>query len=147
MKLRRRFLGAILVAALVSVGAAIRGIPWNALTAAAESEGAGISVVPAVSSAVSRAVAALLRLARSQAEAGHGEQAAATLERALRIEPRNPWLWHRLAVLRLQQGYWDRAAELAKKSSVLARAHRRLLTGNLEVIQAARARISRSNAD
>ncbi|OOO02034.1 MAG: hypothetical protein USCGTAYLOR_01745 [Chromatiales bacterium USCg_Taylor] len=144
VKLRRRFLGTVLVAALVDVGAPIQ--PWNALTAAAESEGAGISAAPAASM-VSPAVAALLRLARSQADAGHGEQAAATLERALRIEPRNPWLWHRLAVLRLQQGYWDRAAELAKKSSVLARDHRRLLTGNLEVIQAARARISRSNVE
>ncbi|MGH8533734.1 MAG: tetratricopeptide repeat protein [Gammaproteobacteria bacterium] len=143
MKLRRRFLGSVLVAALVDVGAAIQ--PRQA-SAAAESEGAGISVAPAVS-AVSPAVAALLRLARSRAEAGHGEQAAATLERALRIEPRNPWLWHRLAVLRLQQGYWDRSVELAKKSSLLARNHRRLLAGNLEVIQAARARISRSNAD
>ena len=144
MKLRRRFLGTVFVAALVHVGAAIQ--PWNALTASAESEGPGISAAPAAS-AVSPVVAALLRLARSQADAGHGEQAAATLERALRIEPRNPWLWHRLAVLRLQQGYWDRAAELAKKSSVLARDHRRLLTGNLEVIQAARARISRSNVE
>jgi len=133
-----------LLAALAGVGAAIQ--PWNALTAAAESEGAGISVAPAAS-VVSPAVAALLRLARSQAEAGHGEHAAATLERALRIEPRNPWLWHRLAVLRLQQGYWDRSAELAKKSSVLARDHRRLLTGNLEVIQAARMRRSGPDAD
>ncbi|MGH8554319.1 MAG: tetratricopeptide repeat protein [Gammaproteobacteria bacterium] len=139
MTLRRRFLGTALVAALVDVGAAIQ--PWNQLTAAAESEGAGISVEPAAST-VSRAVAALLRLARSQADAGHGEQAAATLERALRIEPRNPWLWHRLAVLRLQQGYWDRAAELAKKSNLLARNHRRLLMGNLEVIQAARAHLA-----
>ncbi|MGH8507156.1 MAG: tetratricopeptide repeat protein [Gammaproteobacteria bacterium] len=143
MKLRRRFLGSVLVAALVDVGAAIQ--PRQA-SAAAESEGAGISVAPAVS-AVSPAVAALLRLARARAEAGHGEQAAATLERALRIEPRNPWLWHRLAVLRLQQGYWDRSVELAKKSNLLARNHRRLLTGNLEVIQAARVRISRSNAN
>ncbi|MDQ3564265.1 MAG: tetratricopeptide repeat protein [Pseudomonadota bacterium] len=144
MKLRRRFLGTVLVSALVDVGAAVQ--PWNALTAAAESKSARISMEPAAS-AVSRAVAALLRLARSQGEAGHGEQAAATLERALRIEPRNPWLWHRLAVLRLQQGYSDRAAELAKKSNLLARDHRRLLTGNLEVIQAARARISRSNEE
>ncbi len=145
MKLRRRFLGTVLAAALVDVGAAIQ--PWNASTAAAASEGAGIAVAPAASSAASPAVAALLRLARSKAEAGHGEQAAATLERALRIEPRNPWLWHRLAVLRLQQGYWERSAELAKKSSLLARDHRRLLTGNLKVIQAARARISRSNVE
>lgn len=89
--------------------------------------------------ATNPAIAALLRVARSQAEGGQGEQAAATLERALRIEPHNPWLWHRLAVLRLQQGYRERAAELAKKSTLLARNHPRLRAGNQRVIQAARA--------
>ncbi|MGH8576020.1 MAG: tetratricopeptide repeat protein, partial [Gammaproteobacteria bacterium] len=46
----------------------------------------------------------LLTRARTLANAGKSEEAAATLERAIRIEPRNPWLWHRLAVLRLQEG-------------------------------------------
>ncbi|MGH8590248.1 MAG: tetratricopeptide repeat protein, partial [Gammaproteobacteria bacterium] len=67
----------------------------------------------------------LLTRARTLANAGKSEEAAATLERAIRIEPRNPWLWHRLAVLRLQEGQHSVAIELAKKSNVLARGNRR----------------------
>lgn len=84
------------------------------------------------------AVIALLGQARRQAGAGEGEQAAATLERALRIEPQNAWVWHRLAVLRLQQGRWDQAIDLASKSITLAGADPRLLGGNWEVIARAR---------
>jgi Flp pilus assembly protein TadD len=80
------------------------------------------------------AVIALLEQAKAQAGAGEGEQAAATLERAIRIEPRNPWLWHRLAVLRLQQGYWEEAIELAIKSNSLAGRNPRLQGGNWKVI-------------
>ncbi len=61
----------------------------------------------------------------------------AMLERALRIEPRNPWLWHRLAVLRLQQGEWQQAIELASKSNTLSNEHPRLLMGNWQVISQA----------
>lgn len=59
------------------------------------------------------------------------------LERALRIEPRNPWLWHRLAVLRLQQGEWQQAIELATKSNTLSNEHTPLLMGNWQVISLA----------
>lgn len=85
------------------------------------------------------AVIALLDQARRQAGAGEGEQAAATLERALRIEPQNAWVWHRLAVLRLEQGRWDQAIDLATKSITLAGTDPRLLGGNWEVIARARA--------
>lgn len=84
--------------------------------------------------AASPAVVALLDQARNQARVGEGEQAAASLERALRIEPRNPWLWHRLAVLRLQQRYWDQAVDLANRSNSLAAGNPRLLGGNWQVI-------------
>ena len=47
------------------------------------------------------------------------EQAAASLERALRIEPRHPRLWYNLAGVRLQQQDWKRAANLAQKSNAL----------------------------
>ena len=47
------------------------------------------------------------------------EQAAASLERALRIEPRHPRLWYNLAGVRLEQGDWKRAANLAQKSNAL----------------------------
>ena len=83
------------------------------------------------------AVIALLEQAKTQAGAGEAEQAAATLERALRIEPKNPWLWHRIAVLRLQQGHWEEAIDLATKSNALASGHRRLLGGNWKVISMA----------
>ncbi len=90
------------------------------------------------SGATGAAVRELLQRARIQAEGGEAERAAATLERALRIEPANAWLWHRLAVLRLQQGFRKLASELASRSSALARGDARLLMGNREVIRAAR---------
>jgi len=48
------------------------------------------------------------------------EQAAASLERALRINPRQPTLWHNLAGVRLTQGDWMRAANLATNSNMHA---------------------------
>ena len=82
----------------------------------------------------SPAVVALLETAREQAAAGQDEQAAANLERALRIEPKNPWLWHRLGVLRLQQGNYQAAVDLAHKSNALASGNRRLMAGNWELL-------------
>lgn len=82
----------------------------------------------------SSAVIALLDTARQQAAAGQGEQAAANLERALRIEPKNPWLWHRLGVLKLQQGEYRAAIDLANKSNSLAAGNRRLMAGNWELL-------------
>lgn len=66
------------------------------------------------------AVVTLLREAKTHFDAGESEQAAALLERALRIEPRNPVLWHNLAGVRLRQEDWSRAASLAAKSNAFA---------------------------
>jgi Tfp pilus assembly protein PilF len=63
------------------------------------------------------AVASLLEKARQEFDADQIEQAAATLERALRIDSGNPVLWHNLAGVRLQQENWERAANLAYKSN------------------------------
>lgn len=82
----------------------------------------------------SPAVVALVDQAHAQAQSGAGDQAAATLERALRIEPHNPWLWHRLAVLRLQQQRYQEAIDLATRSNSLAGGDESLLAGNREVI-------------
>lgn len=80
--------------------------------------------LPSVSSYVqvdaSSAVIALLDEAQKQYSEEEYEQAAALLERALRIDPRNPILWHNLAGVRLQQEDWKRAADLATKSNTLA---------------------------
>jgi hypothetical protein len=68
----------------------------------------------------SSTVLALLRTAEGQKQAGNLAGAAATLERALRIQPRNAALWHQLAGLRYQQGQYARAGSLAGKSNALA---------------------------
>lgn len=90
----------------------------------------------------SPAVVALLDEAEAYARQGDGDQAAATIERALRIEPKNPWLWHRLAVIRMQQGRYSEAIELATRSSSLANGDASLLQGNQQVIDRSRAAMS-----
>jgi tetratricopeptide (TPR) repeat protein len=76
-----------------------------------------------------RAVVALLDQAQTDNESGRREAADSSLERALRIEPRNPWLWHQLAQLRLDQGQYAQAITMARKSNSFA--------GNLSGVQAA----------
>jgi len=66
------------------------------------------------------AVVALLQQAEQQANAGDLESAAASLERAIRIDPRNSVLWYHLATLRLSQGEPSQAEQLANKSNSLA---------------------------
>jgi predicted Zn-dependent protease len=85
-----------------------------------------------------RAVIALLDRARLDSEAGKRESAGASLERALRIEPRNAWLWHELAQLRLAQGQYAQAITLAQKSTSFAGRERRLQAMNWKVIGDAR---------
>src|SRR5262245_49383707 len=61
------------------------------------------------------AIAGLMDSARSDASAGKLGSAAATLERALRIEPRNPRLWHELAKVRYRQADYTQAESLAAR--------------------------------
>jgi predicted Zn-dependent protease len=86
------------------------------------------------------AIIALVGVAQSQQQAGNFEQAAAALERALRLEPRNAMLWHRLAQLRLSQGQWGNAIDLAAKSNSLAGGMRDLQASNWLLIAEAKER-------
>jgi len=79
----------------------------------------------------------LLHQAGKYARQGDADKASSALERAIRIEPGNPWLWHRFAVLRLQQRNWGQALELAGKSNALAGRDVYLQVGNWRVIAAA----------
>ncbi|MBU0620749.1 MAG: tetratricopeptide repeat protein [Gammaproteobacteria bacterium] len=87
---------------------------------------------------VNRAVVALLDRAQLDSAAGKREAAGASLERALRIEPRNAWLWNELARLRLAQGQYAQAVSLAKKSISFAGGEPQLLAANWRVIGKAR---------
>jgi len=80
------------------------------------------------------AVVALLNDANRASSAGRHAHAAASLERALSIEPQSAWLWHRLALIRLAQENLGQAAALAAKSNSLAGNDRRLQSDNWRLI-------------
>lgn len=84
------------------------------------------------------AVVALLDKAHGQSAAGELEQAGASLERALRIEPRNALLWQELARVRLDLGLYRQAESLAAKSNGYAARNRTLKGENWRIIGQAR---------
>lgn len=86
----------------------------------------------------SRPVQQLVQQAEKQRNAGDLVGAAATLERALRIEPRNAHLWNRLARVRLQAGNYRQADNLAAKSNALAGDAPSLKQDNWRIIASAR---------
>ncbi|MGZ8192947.1 MAG: tetratricopeptide repeat protein, partial [Methylobacter sp.] len=62
----------------------------------------------------------LVSAANQNTQAGNLESAVSSIERAIRIEPRNATLYYKLAVLRLKQSKPRLAEDLAKKSALLA---------------------------
>lgn len=84
------------------------------------------------------AVLALLSHAETRTGAGELDRAAATVERALDIEPRNPFVYHRLAALRLAQEQPGQAEALARKSNSLAGDNPYLQARNWALIARAR---------
>lgn len=84
------------------------------------------------------AVTVLADAARVDAADGKLDAAVASFERALRIEPRNPALWHELAKLRLRQGQYQQAEGLAARSNGWAGGNKALRAGNWRIIGQAR---------
>lgn len=84
------------------------------------------------------AVASLMQSAHADADAGHLASAEANLERALRIDPRNPRLWQQLAGVRLQQGDYPQAESLAARSNSWAGQDNVLRAENWRLIAEAR---------
>jgi tetratricopeptide (TPR) repeat protein len=84
------------------------------------------------------AVASLAQRAEQQRQSGDAGGAAATLERALRIQPQEAYLWNRLARVRLEQGMSDSASKLASRSNALTGDAPALKTNNWEIIATAR---------
>ena len=84
------------------------------------------------------AVVALMDSARNDVAGGKPDAAVASLERALRIEPRNPRLWQELARLRLQQGQYQQAEGMATRSNSWAGDDRILRAENWRLIGEAR---------
>ncbi len=104
------------------------------------SDGPGMSGTadPSVQPSSNPAVIALLDKARADASAGQSPNATATLERALRIEPRNPVLWQELAMVKLENGDYAQAENFAARSNTWAGANKRLQAKNWRIISEAR---------
>jgi len=75
---------------------------------------------PASAKTETQAVTTLTNTAANYLAMGALDQAANALERALRIEPHNPILWHFLAQTHHQRGDYEQARDMAEKSSSLA---------------------------
>ena len=69
---------------------------------------------------------------------GNLEAAAQTLERGLRIAPKDAYLWSQLATVRLQQRRYGQAQSLAAKSSSLAQGNTSLRYKNQVINEKAR---------
>ncbi|MGH8746797.1 MAG: tetratricopeptide repeat protein, partial [Burkholderiales bacterium] len=102
--------------------------------APAESAAAAAPAAPAANPAVER----LMANARADEAASRLGSAEATLERALRIAPRDARLWQQLARIRLQQGQYQQAESLAARSNTWAGGDNALRAENWNLIAQAR---------
>ena len=106
--------------------------------ASAELSSSSSSGLPPEATA-SKPVTLLLTKAEAELVNGNLEQSAASLERALRIAPRDPTLWHHLAAVRLQQKEFHQAETMAYKSnSFIGTGKTSLLRKNWQIIAEAR---------
>ena len=84
------------------------------------------------------AAASLAAQAEKQRQQGDYVAAAATLERAIRIQPREAYLWNRLARVRLDQKNYTQASSLAQKSNALSKDQVQIKEDNWGMIAATR---------
>jgi len=77
---------------------------------------------------LSPAVSTLVKQAGQQRQAGDYVAAAANLERALGIQPLEPYVWNRLARVRMEQKRYAQARHLASRSNALAGGKQSALT-------------------
>lgn len=83
-------------------------------------------------------VLALVRQSQDSRANGRYDAAVGQIERALRIEPRNPFIWQALAEAHLLAGHPDQAESAARKSTSLGRGNPYLEAGNWRLIAGAR---------
>ena len=95
---------------------------------------------PRTAPPVSPASQTLLNQSRGHQAAGRYGQAAAAVERALRIEPRQPVLWLELGNIRLKEGDFAQAESIGRKALSLATRDAALTARAEQLIAAARKR-------
>jgi predicted Zn-dependent protease len=87
------------------------------------------------------AAGTLLASARQSVQAGQFSRAEATLERALRVEPRNAGLWHEMAQVKFGQENYGQAVQFCLKSNSLAGRDSALVRKNWQLLARAYAKL------
>jgi tetratricopeptide (TPR) repeat protein len=133
--------GAVLLLALVFSGCAAPGGAKS--SAAAEPRQAAAQppsngTVRPTAAQLPAAAAGLVRQAEEASAEGRHAEAASLLERAVRIAPEHPVVWHNLAVVRYRQADYRQAEQTALRSLELGRAFPSLQQRNWELIAVAR---------
>jgi Tfp pilus assembly protein PilF len=98
--------------------------------------------------------ASLIETGRKQLAAGHPDQAETTLERAVRIDPRNPQVWHSMGRVQYVQGNFAKAVQFCLKANALLHPASSLRRANWQLLadayqqlgQAAKAQEAREQA-
>lgn len=106
---------------------ACAGLPFDASSGGATGEVGSTPVDEAESEARSgsaEAIRELVETGRASRDGGDFANALANIERAIRIEPRNPYLWLELGETHLSQGNARQAAATARKAMSVAGADR-----------------------
>lgn len=114
---RRLRLSALLLLATLPAGCALAPQPGPVEPAAGDE---AVREREIATRRASPAAATLIEQSRRMQETGQSAQAAATLERALRIEPNDPTVWLELARLRYKQADWSQAEQFARRAQSLA---------------------------
>ncbi|MFW2441143.1 MAG: tetratricopeptide repeat protein [Arenicellales bacterium] len=84
------------------------------------------------------AVTSLVSSADNSIKHGDYRSASAAIERALRLDPKNADLWHRLAQVRLRQSEYAQVESLSLKSNALSNGNKPLMARNWSLISKAR---------
>jgi len=90
------------------------------------------------SSNANAAVTSLVSSADNSIKHGDYRAASAAIERALRHDPKNADLWHRLAQVRLRQSEYAQVESLSLKSNALSNGNKPLMARNWSLISKAR---------
>ena len=90
------------------------------------------------SSSANAAVTSLVSSADKSIKQGDYKAGSAAIERALRLDPKNAELWHRLAQVRLRQSEYAQVESLSLKSNALSNGNKTLMARNWSLISKAR---------
>lgn len=81
---------------------------------------------------------ALYHKAKDYLSQGDYNQAEMTMERALRVEPRNGYYWHTLAKVKYRKKQYSQAVQFCLKSKSMAGSDRQLIQINDDLIERAK---------